>query len=119
MFLKLFTYSTEYDSVGSFHLYCVFHSEEHTNVRFLHACPGSLSTSKIVQKQKCKNTEPLTKLPKYLWKCFITKGASLLMTSSSQSYQSCVINYMGKYGLNDQRKEFPPRSFIKMEPLLL
>src|SRR5271170_294351 len=96
----------ECDSVSSFHLYCIFHVEEHTTVRFLHARPESLSASKIIQKQKCKNTKPLTKLPKYLWKCFIAKGASLLMTSSSRSYYSCVINYVGKYGLNDQRKEF-------------
>src|SRR5271170_3754534 len=96
----------ECDSVSSFHLYCIFHVEEHTTVRFLHSRPGSLSASKIIQKEKCKNTEPLTKLPKRLWKCFITKGAALLKTSSSQSYQSCVINYVGKNRLNDQWKEF-------------
>ena len=91
----------------------MFHSEEHTNVRFLHSRPGSLSASKIVQQQKCKNTEPPTKLPKHLWKCFIAKGASLLMTSSSQSYQSCVIDYVGKYGLNDQWKE----SFLNVKDI--
>ena len=85
----------------------MFYLEEHTNIQFLHAHFGSLSASKIYQKQKCKNTEPLTKLSKYLWKCFIMKGASLLKTSSSQSYQSCIINYVEKYGPNDQWKEFP------------
>lgn len=92
-FKTVFTLLTKSDSVGSFHQGpCVSLRRAH-RVRYLHSRPGSLSPSKSSENKKCKRAEPPNKLPKLLWKLFLSKGAPLLMTFSTNFGRSCVIHY--------------------------